>query len=158
MHWQLVIIGELIEGATALFCILRDKRAVRLLVGAAVGLATMTAILIGLVVVTQQLPHSLQGLQLALAALGLTAGIATGTAFGAFAGAAAVALIEGPSPARSSAYVGAFLGLAVAAVPVVFLQHAWPEEVRSAVVVALICQGLIAGLFAGRGLGTESAI
>ncbi|MCX7599669.1 MAG: hypothetical protein N2512_12505 [Armatimonadetes bacterium] len=155
MHWQLVVIGELIEGATALFCVLRDKHPGRLLAGAVAGAGVMLAILAGLLAVARHQPPNLQWLQIAFAALGLTAGLITGTAFGAFAGAAAVALVQGPTPARSSSYVGAFVGLAVAVVPVVFLQATWPEEVREAVVIALLCQGLIAGTLLGRGIGMK---
>lgn len=155
MQWQLVVIGELIEGATALLCILRDKNPRRFLAGAAAGAACVLALLAGLLAMARYHADSLAWLEQAFAALGLVAGLVTGTAFGAFAGVAVAALISGPSPARSSAYVGALIGLAVAAVPVVFMQETWPEEVRSAVVIALICQGLIAGTLLGRGLGMK---
>lgn len=155
MHWHLVVVGELIEGATAFLCLLRDKDPRRLLAGAAAGATCMLVVLASLLAMARSHADRLEWLDQALAAFGLAAGLVTGTAFGAFAGAAAAGLLSGPSPARSSAYVGALIGLAAAAVPVVFLQQTWPEEARSAVVIALVCQGLIAGALLGRSLSMK---
>jgi len=157
MHWHWALVGELIVAGAALFCLLRDKSPVRLLAGAATGAVATAAFLVVLEMTAERLAANPNWLHLALTSLGLVAGLLGGTGMGAFAGAGVVALLEGPSPARSSAYVGALIGLAVAAVPVVFLQQAWPEEVRAPIVVALVCQGLLAGTFTGRGLGMKGA-
>lgn len=157
MYWSLLVIGQACVIAAAMFCMAREKKPLKLLAGAttAASATLVTLLAMGLV---SALSSRSGWPQIAPRWFGIGAAFLGSTVFGALAGVAVVALVAEPAPARSNAYVGALIGLAVAAVPVVFLQETWPAPVRSAVVIALLCQGFIAGTLTGRARGARYAL
>lgn len=154
MHWPLVAIGEVCVIAAAMFCMGRDKQPLKLLAGAIAG-AAVTLVVLVVVSLAAAVSSRADWLELMGRVLGLAAGFLGSTIFGALAGATLVAFVVGPEQPRSNAYVGGLMGLAIASVPVVFLQQTWPESVRAAVVTALLCQGVIAGALTGRAVGSK---
>lgn len=154
MHWPLVAIGQVCVIAGAMFCMFRDKKPLKLLAGATAG-AAVTVVALVVTSLTSAASSRANWLEPVRHVLGLAAGFLGSTIFGALAGAVLVAFVAGPEQPRSSAYVGGLMGVAIAAVPVVFLQQTWPESVRAAVVTALLCQGVIAGALTGRAVGSK---
>ncbi|MCX7599671.1 MAG: hypothetical protein N2512_12515 [Armatimonadetes bacterium] len=155
MHWPLIAVGQACVIAAAMFCMAREKNPLKLLAGATAGAATTLAVLVLLGLVAA-LSSRAGWLELVSRWFRISAGFLGSTVFGTLAGAAVAAFVTEPVPARTSAYVGGLIGLAIAGVPVVFLYGAWPGEIRSAVAVGLLCQGLIAGTLMGRGVGMKA--